>query len=216
MHANLDAKRFTHRATGNGQAQSIFLTGGIPVTSTRDLDVAKDRLVDSLSVARDTTRAAVREDIAPAVAAAVGAAREASGPMYSEAASRASDAVSALRGSSSEAANAIRKSDVANKVLTSDLAKAVANNDKVNKAVDKALRRERRKGRKRWTVTAVLIAAGVAAGTLAKRRKQAPAGSFPGGSNYPPPTATDSTPQSAAMDLPVADPAAETPTTKKK
>jgi hypothetical protein len=69
------------------------------VTTTRDIDAAKDRLVDSLSTARDVAVTTMRDDIAPAVAAAVEAARDASGPMYAEAASRAGDAVNALRGS---------------------------------------------------------------------------------------------------------------------
>jgi hypothetical protein len=190
------------------------------VTSSRDLDVAKDRLVDSLSVARDATRTAVKDDIAPAVVAAVGAAREASGPIAAEAASRASEAVTALRGSSTEAAKVLRQSDLAKRVGSSDIAKRVSNAD-VAKAVrnsdtvNKALRRNQRTGRKRWTITAVLVAAGVIAGSLAKRRKQNAATSYPPPNAYPTPTPTDSTAQSAAMDLPVPDPGAETPTKKK-
>lgn len=180
------------------------------MTSSRDVDVAKDRLVDSLSVARDATRTAVKDDIAPAVVAAVGAAREASGPLAAEAASRASDAVSALRGTGSEAAKALRQSDVAAKIRKTDVAKAVRDSD----AVNKALRRDRRTGRNRWTMTALLVAAGVVAGTLAKRRKQAST-SYPPPNAYPTPAPTDSTAQSSAMDMPVADPTAETPTKKK-
>jgi hypothetical protein len=69
------------------------------MANTRDIDAAKDRLVDSLSSARDVAVTAVRDDIAPAVAAAVEAARDATGPIYAEAASRAGDAMTALRSS---------------------------------------------------------------------------------------------------------------------
>lgn len=183
------------------------------MTSTRDLDVAKDRLVDSLSVARDATRTAVVEDIAPAVVAAVGAAREASGPMYAEAASRASDAVSALRGSeaanrASDAAKALlatdaaaRAADAAKALRNSDAANAVRNSDTVNKA----LRRQKSTGRKRWRIAAV-VAAGVAIAAAAKRRRQ-------GQSSQPAayPTPTDAG-QSSTLKPPVPDPSADTPT----
>jgi hypothetical protein len=185
------------------------------VTSTRDLDVAKDRLVDSLSVARDATRTAVVEDIAPAVVAAVGAAREASGPMYAEAASRASDAVSALRGSeaanrASDAAKALlatdaaaRAAEAAKALRNSDAAKAVRNSDTVNKT----LRRQKATGRKRWTIAAV-VAAGIAVVAAAKRRGRARS-SQPPASAYP--TPTDAA-QSSTLKPPVPDPSADTPT----
>jgi hypothetical protein len=139
--------------------------------------------------------------------------------------------VTALRGTSVEAAKAVRKTDVAKKVAQSDVAKKLAQsnvtkavrNGEVTKAVrnsdtvNRALRRkQQRSGRKRWTITALLVAAGVIAGSFAKRRKQATS-SYPAPNAYPAPTPpTDSTAQSSAMGLPVTDPTAETPTTKKK
>jgi hypothetical protein len=66
------------------------------VTTSPDIDAAKDRLTDSLSNAREVTIAAVTEDIAPAVSAAVDAAREMSGPAYAEVASLASDVADAM------------------------------------------------------------------------------------------------------------------------
>jgi hypothetical protein len=119
------------------------------VHTTRDIDVAKDRLVDSLTSARDVAVSAVRDDIAPAVAAAVDAALDASGPMYAEAASRAGDAVSALRGS--DAAKAISESSAA-----------------------KAISGRRRTKRRRWPIVAAIVAVGVGAAAIAKRRAAEP------------------------------------------
>jgi hypothetical protein len=120
------------------------------VTTTRDIDAAKDRLVDSLSIARDAAVTTMRDDIAPAVAAAVEAARDASGPMYAEAASRAGDAVNALRGS--------------------DAVKAVRNSDAVKTVQAKAGRTRRR----RWPIVAVVIGIGAAAATIIKQRTNGP------------------------------------------
>jgi hypothetical protein len=182
------------------------------VTSNLDLDLAKDRLVDSLSTAREVTVTAVKEDIAPAVAAAVGAAREASGPAYAEATSRAADAVSALRGSdaaakASDAAKALlatdagaRAADAAKALRDTDVAKAVLASD----AVNKALRRDKHSGRKRWTIAA-FAATGVAVATVARRKR---AQSNPSAPAYPPPTDAES----SMPKPPVADPAADTPT----
>lgn len=119
------------------------------MTTTRDIDAAKDRLVDSLSSARDVAVTAVRDDIAPAVAAAVEAARDASGPVYAEAASRAGDAVSALRGS--------------------DAVKAMRNNDTVKSLQAKAIGKRRR----RWPIIAAVIGIGAAGAAMMKRRSQA-------------------------------------------
>jgi hypothetical protein len=69
------------------------------VSNTAELDAAKDHLAETLSTARDVTKTAVVEEIAPAVVAVVGAARDASGPLQAEAVSRAGDAITALRGS---------------------------------------------------------------------------------------------------------------------
>jgi hypothetical protein len=189
------------------------MTGGTVVTSNLDLDVAKDRLVDSLSTAKDVTVTAVKADIAPAVVAAVGAAREASGPAYAEAASRASDAAKALRGSeaaarASDAAKSLlateagaRATDAAKAVRGSDVAKSVM----ASGAVNKALRRDKHTGRKRWTLVAACAAAGVAVATVTRRRR---AQSGPAANAYPAPTDA----QSSMPKPPVADPAADTPT----
>lgn len=115
------------------------------MANTRDIDAAKDRLVDSLSSARDVAVTAVRDDIAPAVAAAVEAAREASGPVYAEAASRAGDAMSALRGS--DAAHAVRNSDAV-----------------------KILQGKTRAKRRRWPIVAAFVAVGATAATIVKQR----------------------------------------------
>jgi hypothetical protein len=124
------------------------------VTTAADLDAAKDRLVDSLSSARDVTRAAVLNDIAPAVSAAVAATRDASAPVYAEAASRTADAVSALRGS--------------------DAAKAIRNSDTV-----KSLRNKRRPTRRRWPLAAGLVGLGVAGAAVVKRRGKPAPPSYP-------------------------------------
>jgi hypothetical protein len=116
------------------------------VGTNRDNDAAKERLVDSLSHARGVTAASVREDIAPAVAAVVEAAIDASAPLYAEAASRAGDA-----------ANALRASDAVNSVL---------NSDKVQLLV--ASKAESR--RRRWPFLLVGVGAGAAAFTIVKRR----------------------------------------------
>lgn len=133
------------------------------MTTNRDIDAAKDRLVESLNSARDVTITSVREDIGPAVAAAVEAALEASGPAYAEAASRAGGAV-----------NAIRASDTVNAIRNSDTAQAVQ---------EKA-----RKHGRRWPIAAAIIGVGATAFTVAKRRNRRntlidltdpdPAGSF--------------------------------------
>lgn len=170
------------------------------VTSTRDIDTAKDRLVDSLSSARDATRAAVRNDIAPAVASAVDAAREAAGPAYAEAANRAAEAVSAVR--TSDAAKSLRKTSKAQAASLRKTGKSQAKAlRKAAKARTKAMRKagksqakavrtsdaakalaatgavkavQRRRGndrRSRWPIVAVLL--GTAAGVYAimQRRK---------------------------------------------
>lgn len=66
------------------------------MTTSPDTAAAKDRLTDSLSNAREVTITAVTETIAPAVSAAIGSARETSGPAYAEVASRASDVADAM------------------------------------------------------------------------------------------------------------------------
>jgi hypothetical protein len=124
-----------------------------------DIESAKDRLVDALTAARDTAIAAVREDIAPAVAAAVGTAREASGPLYAEATSRAGDAASALRGS--DAAKSLRKSKAA-----------------------KALQRKRNSRSKRIPIALGIVGLGAAAFAVIKRRSATP----PAPLFTPPPT----------------------------
>ena len=107
----------------------------------------------------------MRDDIAPAVVAAVGAAREASAPVYAEAASRATDAVKALRGS-----------DAAQTVRASAPAKAV------EKAAAKALKRKREEDNrgKRLEVIAVL-GGGVAAVAVVKPQQagQPTTGAYP-------------------------------------
>jgi hypothetical protein len=154
------------------------------MTTTVDLDAAKDRLVDSLSSAREVTKAAVRDEIAPAVAAAVGAAREASGPAYAEAASRASDAVSALRGSEVVA----RATDAATTLRNSDAAKKFG--------------RKKRSRSKRVPVAVAIIGGGAAAFSVLKRRNAAPAPSY-----QPPPSYS---PRPAAEDSRSTDPAVPT------
>jgi hypothetical protein len=105
----------------------------------------------------------VRDDIAPAVVAAVGAAREASAPVYAEAATRATDAVKALRGS-----------DAAQSVRASAPAKAV------EKAAAKALKRKTRSdNRAKRLKIGALIGAGVAAIAVLKRRNKATATAYP-------------------------------------
>jgi hypothetical protein len=133
------------------------------VTNTRDIDAAKERLVDSLSSARDIALTAVREDIAPAVAAAVEAARDASGPAYAEAASRAGDAMSALRGS--DAVQSLRDSG-------SGGVKALRDSDTVQALAARASRP--RAKRRRWPIMAALVAAGVAGAAVLKRRGDGP------------------------------------------
>jgi hypothetical protein len=86
------------------------------VGTNRDIDAAKDRLVESLSSARDVTVAAAREDIAPAVAAAVEATIDAAAPIYNEAASLATDAVNSLRDSG--AVNSVLNSDTVQSLIT--------------------------------------------------------------------------------------------------
>jgi hypothetical protein len=151
-------------------------------SSTRDLDVAKDRLVDSLSTARDATITAVREDIAPAVAAAVGAAKEASGPVRAEAATRASDAVKALRGSEaakvlratgSEAAKAVRDSDLTKKARKR-AAKTQLRAMKAQQEALKALQRKQSNRGRKLGVFAAVGAAALAAVAVMKRRSGQP------------------------------------------
>jgi hypothetical protein len=224
-------------ARGTLVKRVVVLTRRSSVSKTRDIDVAKDRLVDSLSVARDATKTAVRDEIAPAVVAAVGAAREASGPMYAEAASRASDAVTALRGSDAAA----RASDAAKTILTSDAASrakdtakalstsgtakslrkqrknaatAIKNSDTVNKA----LRRDASTGRKRWKVVAVAAAAGVAVAALARGKSRANTASsdtYPAPVSTPPPAPSEAPIQAASVDLPVDEPTLDAPPKKK-
>jgi hypothetical protein len=129
------------------------------MATTPDIDAAKDRLVDSLSSARDVTVTAVRDDIAPAVVAAVGAAREASGPIIAEAASRTGDAVNALRGS--DAADALRSRGA-------DAAKAWRDSG-VGSSVASSLGRTER--RRRWPVVAVVAGVGAAAVAFARQRR---------------------------------------------
>jgi hypothetical protein len=64
----------------------------------------KERLVESLTSARDVTKVAVRDDILPAVAAVALAAKDAAVPAYNEAHQRAGNAVIALKGSDAAAA----------------------------------------------------------------------------------------------------------------
>jgi hypothetical protein len=115
------------------------------VGTNRDNDAAKERLVESLSSARDTTMTSVREDIAPAVAAVVEAAIDASGPLYAEAASRAGDAV-----------NAVRSSDTVNSVLNSDRVQSV-----IATKADK---------HRRWPFLLAGVGAGAAVFTIVRRR----------------------------------------------
>lgn len=162
------------------------------MSTTIDLDSARDRLVDSLSSARDVTRTAVKEDIAPAVVAAVGAAREASGPAYAEAASRASDAVSALRGTSSDVAKNLRSSDLAKSIRSADLsgrsadiAKSIRSADatKALLATDAAKKlRGRRAKRRRWPIAVAVVGGGAAVFAIVKSRRPT------GPSTYVPPT----------------------------
>jgi hypothetical protein len=140
------------------------------MATSPDLDAAKDRLVDSLSSARDVTVTAVREDIAPAVVAAVGAAREASGPVIAEAASRTSDAAKAVRDNET-VAKTLRKQG-----------KAVRKQGKAVRKQADALRhqgaarldRPAKRG-KRLPFLLAALGAGGAAFSLAKRRKAAAA-----------------------------------------
>jgi hypothetical protein len=67
------------------------------VTTTHDIGNAKERIVDSLTTARDASAAAL-DEIVPAIATAFEAARDASGPLYAEATNRAGNAASALTG----------------------------------------------------------------------------------------------------------------------
>jgi hypothetical protein len=60
------------------------------VNSVRDIDISKERLGDSMTTARDATAATLRDDVAPAVIAAVEAARELTRPAYEEAVTRLS------------------------------------------------------------------------------------------------------------------------------
>jgi hypothetical protein len=114
------------------------------VTTTRDIDAAKDRIVDSLTTARDASAAAL-EEIVPAIASAVEAARDASGPLYAEAAHRASNAMSALR--DSDAATSISESRAAS-VLT-----------------------RKSRPRRRWPIVVAGLGVGAAVLTFAKRRQ---------------------------------------------
>jgi hypothetical protein len=155
------------------------------MATTHDIDAAKDRLVDSLSSARDVTVSAVREDIAPAVVAAVGAAREASGPIIAEAASRTGDAVNALRGS--DAADALRSRGA-------DAAKAWRDSG-VGTSVASSLGQS--KPRRRWPILAVV--AGVGAGAVAfARQRRTTAGAYSAPAVVPTKPATE--PNSAASD----------------
>jgi hypothetical protein len=181
---------FAHAGAGKAADEKLFLTRRTAVTTTtRDIDVAKERLVDTLSSARDATRTAVRDDIAPAVVAAVGAAREASAPVYAEAASRATDAVKALRGS-----------DAAQSVRSSGPGKAV------EKAAAKALKRQARSKRrgKRLKLIAVL-GGGVAAVAVVKRSKsgQPTTGAYPVPTDVKPtPTDRSADPTTPSVDRP--------------
>jgi acyl-CoA synthetase (AMP-forming)/AMP-acid ligase II len=158
-----ETSRFTHAVAGNATDKSLFLTGRTVVTTSRDIDVAKERLVDSLSTARDATRTAVRDDIAPAVVAAVGAAREAAAPVYAETASRATDAVKALRGS-----------DAAQTVRSSSAGKAV------EKAAAKALKRKvKSDNRGKRLKFLAIFGGGVAAFAVIKRRSKPAASAYP-------------------------------------
>jgi len=123
------------------------------MTRTRERDAAKDRLVEAVGAAREATVTAVRDEIVPAVMAAVESAQEASGPMYAEAASRAGDAVDALRGS-----DVVK--DVMKTVRSSEAAKTLG---------------RRRQSKRRWPLLILAVASGVAAFSVVKR-KSAPNG----------------------------------------
>jgi hypothetical protein len=151
------------------------------VSSTPDLDVAKERLADSLSTAREATRTAVKDDIAPAVAAAVTAAREASAPIRAEAASRAIEAAAAIRGS-----------DLSKKAARhgSDLSK------KARKHAERLARRQQKPQRgKKIGIVAGVLAVGAGAWALIKRRSTPDA---PLGAAYPGPPTEATRPTAAA------------------
>jgi hypothetical protein len=133
-----------------------------------------------LSTARDTTRTAVKDDIAPAVVAALGAARDASAPLRAEAAARAGDA-----------AKAVRSSDLAKNVRQSDLAKKAQ-----RRAADLSGNRTRSRGKKVGIIAGV-VALGAAAYTVLKRGAK-PTG--PSTAAYPAPMAP---PTDATTDAPI-------------
>lgn len=117
------------------------------MTRTRERDAAKDRLVQAVGAAREATVSVVRDEIAPAVMAAVESAHEASGPMYAEAASRVGDAVDAIRGSDAV-------TDVMKTVRSSEPAKALG---------------RRRQSKRRWPLLILAVAGGAAAFSVVKR-----------------------------------------------
>jgi hypothetical protein len=73
------------------------------MADTVAVDNVKEALSESLTSAKDVTVVAVRDDILPAVTAVALAAKDAAAPAYSEAHLRASNAVSALKGSDAAA-----------------------------------------------------------------------------------------------------------------
>jgi hypothetical protein len=124
------------------------------VSNTAELEAAKENLAETLSTARDVTKTAVVEEIAPAVVAVVGAAREASGPLQAEAATRAGDAIAALRGSDAMAA--------VNDTLAS-IGENVA--DRLNASGSDAAHH-----RRRWPIVVTVVGAGAATYAVIRTR----------------------------------------------
>jgi len=152
------------------------------VSNTAELDAAKDRLAETLSTARDVTKTAVVEEIAPAVVAVVGAAREASGPLQAEAVNRAGDAITALRGSDAMAA--------VNDTLSS-LGENVA--EKLNGSMTADSAHHRR----RWPVVVTVVGASAAAFAVVRtrgRRAHSSNGSYPTPTPVPTPANAEGQP----------------------
>jgi hypothetical protein len=137
------------------------------VSNTTELDAAKDHLAETLTTARDVTKTAVVEEIAPAVVAVVGAAREASGPLQAEAANRAGGAITALRGSDAMA------------VVTDTLSSIEQNvTDRLNST-------DAPHHRRRWPIVVTVVGAGATAVAVVRMRGRR---AHSGNGSYPTPT----------------------------